>query len=207
MSKSIMIIGAGPGIGQAVATKFGKRGWTIAELRGSVPISGLQFEHSLVVRSSEQELISAGKSLGLGMVAWSPLGGVMLTSKYRQQGATGRREGFGGNVFQPENSDQRTAILDTLIAVANELGVTPGEAAIAWVAAKGTLPIIGPRTVEQLNANLAAANATLSAEQIARLDQVSAIPTAFPYNVLEGTRAGYTGGKVEEFDAPKVSAA
>ena len=81
------------------------RAATIAELRGSVPIAGLQFEHSLVVRSSEQELISAGKSLGLGMVSWSPLGGGMLTGKYRQQGATGRREGFGGNVFQPENSD------------------------------------------------------------------------------------------------------
>lgn len=183
------------------------RAATIAELRGAAPIAGLQFEHSLVVRSSEQELLAAGQSLGLGMVSWSPLGGGMLTGKYRQQGATGRREGFGGNVFQPENSDQRTTILDTLIAVANELGVTPGETAIAWVAAKGTLPIIGPRTVEQLNANLAAANVKLSPEQIARLDEVSAIPTPFPYNVLEGARPGYTGGKVDEFDAPKISVA
>ncbi|NKK70014.1 aldo/keto reductase [Rhizobium leguminosarum bv. viciae] len=183
------------------------RAATIAELRGTVPIAGLQFEHSLVVRSSEQELISAGQSLGLGLVAWSPLGGGMLTGKYREQGATGRREGFGGNVFQPENSPQRTAILDTLLAVANEVGVTAGEVAIAWVAAKGSLPIIGPRTVEQLSANLAAAKVTLSAEQIARLDEVSAIPTAFPYNVLAGARPGYTGGKADEFDAPKVTAA
>lgn len=183
------------------------RAATIAELRGTVPIAGLQFEHSLVVRSSEQELISAGQSLGLGLVAWSPLGGGMLTGKYREQGATGRREGFGGNVFQPENSPQRTAILNTLLAVANEVDVTAGEVAIAWVAAKGSLPIIGPRTVEQLNANLAAAKVSLSAEQIARLDEVSAIPTAFPYNVLAGARPGYTGGKVDEFDAPKVTAA
>lgn len=182
------------------------RAVTIAELRGAAPIAGLQFEHSLVVRSSEQELLAAGQSLGLGMVSWSPLGGGLLTGKYRQ-GETGRKEGMGGNVFQQENSPQRTAILDTLIEVARELGVAPGEAAIAWVAAKGTLPIIGPRTIEQLNSNLAAANVTLSAEQIARLDKVSAIPTAFPYNVLEGARPSYTGGKVEEFTAPVISAA
>ncbi|MCA1452402.1 aldo/keto reductase [Bradyrhizobium sp. BRP22] len=182
------------------------RAVTIAELRGAAPIAGLQFEHSLVVRSSEQELLAAGQSLGLGMVSWSPLGGGLLTGKYRQ-GETGRKEGMGGNVFQQENSPQRTAILDALIEVARELGVAPGEAAIAWVAAKGTLPIIGPRTIEQLNSNLAAAKVTLSAEQIARLDQVSAIPTAFPYNVLEGARPGYTGGKVEEFTAPAISAA
>ena len=70
----------------------------------------------------------------------------MLTGKYRQ-GEKGRAEGFGGRVFQPENSVQRTAILDTLIVIAKEAGVTPSEIAIAWVAAKGSLPIIGPRTL------------------------------------------------------------
>ena len=179
------------------------RAATIAELRGAVPIAGLQFEHSLVERTTEQELLPAGRALGLGLVAWSPLGGGMLTGKYRQ-GETGRREGFGGNVFQAENSPQRTAILDTLIAIAREAGVTPGEIAIAWVAAKGSLPIIGPRTLSQLENNLAAANLTLSSEQIARLDEVSAIPAVFPYTVINdpGTRQGFTGGKVEQFDAP-----
>ncbi|CAO3440439.1 aldo/keto reductase [Azospirillum endophyticum] len=182
------------------------RAVTIAELRGTAPIVGLQFEHSLVVRSSEQELLTAGQSLGLGMVSWSPLGGGLLTGKYRQ-GETGRREGMGGNVFQQENSPQRTAILDAVIAIADEQGLTPAEVAIAWVASKGTLPIIGPRTLDQLKGNLSAASVTLSAEQIARLDEVSAIPVAFPYNVLAGARAGYTGGKVDLFDAPKVSIA
>jgi len=182
------------------------RAVTIAELRGAAPIAGLQFEHSLVVRSSEQELLAAGQSLGLGMVSWSPLGGGLLTGKYRQ-GEAGRKEGLGGHVFQQENSPQRTAILDTLIEVAKDLEVTPSEVAIAWVASKGTLPIIGPRTIEQLNANLAALKVNLSAEQIARLDEVSAIPTAFPYTVLQVARAGYTGGKVELFDAPSVAVA
>ena len=107
-------------------------------------------------------------------------------------------------MFQPENSPQRTAILDTLLAVAKEAGVTPSEIAIAWVAAKGSLPIIGPRTLAQLENNLAAAKVTLSPEQIARLDEVSAIPSIFPYTVLNDpeTRQNFTGGKFEQFDAP-----
>jgi aryl-alcohol dehydrogenase-like predicted oxidoreductase len=87
------------------------RAATIAELRGVTPIAGLQVEHSLVERTTEQELLPAGQALGLGIVAWSPLGGGVLTGKYRQ-GETGRREGFGGRVFQEENSSHRTAILD-----------------------------------------------------------------------------------------------
>ncbi|MCA7968270.1 aldo/keto reductase [Burkholderia semiarida] len=184
------------------------RAATIAELRGTVPVAGLQLEYSLVERSSEHELLPAGKALGLGVVGWSPLGGGMLTGKYRN-GETGRREGFGGNVFQPENTPQRTAVLDALIAVADEAGVTPGEIAIAWVAGKGVQPIIGPRTLAQLQSNLAAIRVTLSAEQIGRLDIASAIPPIFPYTVIDApqTRQGYTGGKADEFDSPAVPVA
>jgi aryl-alcohol dehydrogenase-like predicted oxidoreductase len=141
-------------------------------------------------------------------VAWSPLGGGLLTGKYRK-GEKGRAEGLGGRVFQAENSPQRTAILDTLIAVAEHAGVTPSEIAIAWVAAKGSLPIIGPRTLAQLENNLAAAKVRLSSEQMARLDEVSAIPPAFPFTVLNDpeTRQGFTGGKLEQFVAPLESAA
>ncbi|MBB2931461.1 aldo/keto reductase [Paraburkholderia silvatlantica] len=184
------------------------RAATIAELRGAVPIAALQVEHSLVQRSTEHELLPAGQALGLGVVAWSPLGGGMLTGKYRQ-GEKGRAEGFGGKVFQAENSVQRTAILDTLIEVARDAGVTPGEIAIAWVAAKGALPIIGPRTLSQLENNLGAANVTLSHEQIARLNEVSSIPSGFPYTMLNDpdTRQLYTGGKADQFDAPSETIA
>jgi aryl-alcohol dehydrogenase-like predicted oxidoreductase len=185
------------------------RAATIAELRGAAPIVGLQVEHSLVERTTELELLPAGHALGLGIVAWSPLGGGMLTGKYRvgeksREGEKGRREGLGGRVFQAENSPRRTAILDTLIAVAKDAGVSPAEIAIAWVAAKGSLPIIGPRTLAQLENNLAATKVVLSPEQIERLDEVSAIPSVFPYTMLNApeTRQGFTGGKFEQFDAP-----
>ena len=88
---------------------------TIAELRGAVPIAGLQVEYSLVERTPEHELLPAGHALGLGVVTFSPLGGGMLTGKYRN-GEKGRAEGFGGAGFQPENTPQRTAILDALLA-------------------------------------------------------------------------------------------
>ncbi|NTF16442.1 aldo/keto reductase [Agrobacterium tumefaciens] len=182
------------------------RAATIAELRGSAPIVGLQFEHSLVERSSEQELIPAGKALGLGMVAWSPLGGGLLTGKYRK-GEAGRKEGWGGIVFQQENSQQRTRIVDTLIEVAGELDVTPGEIAIAWVNTKGAFPIIGPRTLDQLHSNLAALSIDLSSEHTARLETASALPTTFPYTVLEGARPLYTGGNLDAFSAPADSVA
>lgn len=184
------------------------RAATIAELRGSIPIAGLQVEHSLVERTTEQELLPMGEALGLGVVAWSPLGGGMLTGKYRQ-GEKGRAEGFGGRVFRAEDTKQRTAILDAVIATANELDVTPGEVAIAWVARKGALPIIGPRSVAQLLANLAATKVTLSAEQIERLDAVSALRPVFPHSLLEdpANRDRIFSGKLDRFIPPREQVA
>ena len=81
-----------------------------------------------------------------------------MTGKYRNNSVENRRnEAWAGAGFQPENTPQRTAIIDTLITVASEVGVSPGEIAIAWVASKGSLPIVGPRTLKQLENNLAAA--------------------------------------------------
>lgn len=159
------------------------RAATIAEMRGTLPIAALQVEHSLVERTTEQELLPMGRALGLGLVTWSPLGGGLLSGKYRR-GETGRAQGLGGRVFHPENSAQRTAVIDELEAVAKELGTTPSRVAIAWVMAMGSQPIVGPRTVEQLEDNLGAAEIRLSPEVIARLDQVSEIPAVFPHRLV-----------------------
>ena len=148
------------------------RAVTLAELTGAVPIAAAQFEHSLVRREAEVDLFPASNALGLGVVTWSPLGGGMLTGKYRQ-GVKGRAEGFGGKVFQPENSPQRTEVLDAVISIASDLGVTPSQVAIAWVGTHGSVPIIGPRSPEQLQDNLGALAVDLSAEQVAQLDAVS----------------------------------
>lgn len=148
------------------------RAVTLAEITRAVPVAAAQFEHSLVHRDPEADLFPACRALDLGVVTWSPLGGGMLTGKYRR-GERGRAEGFGGRVFQPENTPQRTAILDTVIAVAEELHCSPGQVAIAWAATHGAIPIIGPRSSSQLTDNLASTQLSLTAEQVARLDTVS----------------------------------
>jgi aryl-alcohol dehydrogenase-like predicted oxidoreductase len=152
---------------------------TLAELRQSVPIAAAQFEHSLVHREPEADLFPAAEALRLGVVTWSPLGGGMLTGKYRK-GEKGRAEGFAGKVFQPENTAQRTQILDTVLAIAGELGVNADQLAIAWAGTHGAVPIIGPRSLVQLNSNLGALALDLSAEHLNRLDTVSGIDTSAP---------------------------
>jgi aryl-alcohol dehydrogenase-like predicted oxidoreductase len=155
------------------------RAVTLAELSRVLPIGAAQFEHSLVHREPEDDLFPASHALGLGIVTWSPLGGGMLTGKYRQ-GEKGRAEGFGGRVFQPENSAQRTQILDTVLTIAGELGVSASQVAIAWAGTHGSVPIIGPRSLSQLGDNLGALTVTLSAEQLKRLDSVSSLMSSAP---------------------------
>lgn len=153
------------------------RAATIAELKNTVPIAAAQFQHSLVYREPEADLIPASQALGLGMVTWSPLGGGMLTGKYRK-GEKGREEGFGGKVFQQENSIQRTAILDAVLSIANELNVSADQVAIAWAGTHGTVPIIGPKSLQQAKSNLGAIDVVLSPDQIQLLDSVSQIITS-----------------------------
>jgi aryl-alcohol dehydrogenase-like predicted oxidoreductase len=150
------------------------RAVTIAELTNAVPIAAAQFEHSLVHREPEADLFPAARALDLGIVTWSPLGGGVLTGKYRK-GETGRAEGFGGRVFQAENSEQRTRILDILIAIADELGTSPDRVAIAWAGGHGAVPIIGPRSLAQFEGNIGALAISLSPEQLGRLNDVSSL--------------------------------
>lgn len=161
------------------------RAVTMAELTGAVPIAAAQFQHSLVHRDPEADLFPASKALGLGMVTWSPLGGGMLTGKYRQ-GETGRAEGFGGRVFQAENSEQRTVVLDTVLAIANELGASPSQVAIAWAGSHGATPILGPRTLSQLKDNIGALSVEMTNEQMVRLDAASGIGSTLVRTPIAG---------------------
>jgi aryl-alcohol dehydrogenase-like predicted oxidoreductase len=116
---------------------------------------------------------------------------------------------LGGRVFQPEDSAQRTAVLDELLALAKDIGATASQVAIAWVAAKVPFTIIGPRTVEQLADNLGALKVALTSEQLARLDEVSAIPKTFPHSLMSQReiRQRIAGGKLDQLDLPMVPVA
>lgn len=179
------------------------RAATLAEWRGYAPLAGIQVEHSLLRRSMEYEFLPMAQALGLGIATWSPLGGGVLTGKYRN-GESGRHEAFGGLGFVPEHEAQQTAVIDAVLEIANECGASPSQIAIAWSHAKRVIPIIGPRTLAQLEDNLGALDITLAAEHTDRLDRVSALPKVFPYTMIDtdGCRQRITGGKFDDLELP-----
>jgi len=155
----------------------------LAAANGWAPLIGVQDEYSLVERSIERDTVPMARAHGLGIAGWSPLGGGLLTGKYRR-GETGRVTTWK-NLFHLEDSPQRATILDTLTSIAHEVDANEGQVAIAWTIAKGVVPIIGPRTTAQVKDNLAAARVTLSDAQVQRLDTASAIPLGYPNNFFE----------------------
>jgi aryl-alcohol dehydrogenase-like predicted oxidoreductase len=176
---------------------------TLADLRGWSPISAVQLEYSLVERTVERELLPMATAYGLGTVAWSPLGGGLLTGKYRK-GESGRAQGLGV-IVHGESDAAKVRTVDAVLAVAEETGVSPGQVAIAWVLSRGVLPIIGPRTPTQLEDNLRAIDVRLTVDQVAALDAASAISLGFPHEIVAATTASLFGGQAERVDRSLAS--
>jgi aryl-alcohol dehydrogenase-like predicted oxidoreductase len=183
------------------------RAATLAELRGWAPVIGLQTEYSLVERTPDRELLPMAKAFGLGVVAWSPLGGGLLTGKYRR-GEEGRANTFQRLIHQ-EDQQQKVATVDAVLAVAEEAGATPIQVALSWIMSKGIVPILGPRNAEQLAGNLSVLNFNLSPEHAARLDEASAVVLGFPHDTLAepGTVSRLAGGNPDVVEKPLVPVA
>lgn len=181
------------------------RAQTIAELRGWTPITGLQIEYSLVERTADRELLPMAEALGLGVALWSPLAGGLLTGKYRVSDE-GRLTDWQ-RLVHTEDSAHKTAVVDELLAVAGELGAPPAQVAIAWLRHRRSttplIPIIGPRTIEQLDDYLAALELELPEEHVERLSNVSAVPLGVPHDVI----ARVASGRGDVVAAPAVPVA
>jgi aryl-alcohol dehydrogenase-like predicted oxidoreductase len=177
---------------------------TIADLRGWLPIAAIEVEYSLLERTTERELLPMADAMGLGVLGYSPLAAGILTAKYRK-GERGRATDFKAAV--PHADRDHEVLLDVLIAVAEELQTDPGSVAIAWVIARGVVPILGARTRAQLETNMQASSVRLSCEQIQRLDSVSAVPAGYPHEMLgsEGVRSMITGNRSNQIDLPRRS--
>ncbi|MFI5844849.1 aldo/keto reductase [Catenuloplanes sp. NPDC051500] len=155
-----------------------------ADLRGLAPLVGIQTEYSLAERSAERELLPMAQAQGLGVVLYSPLAGGLLTGKYRR-GEPGRlsARGDGG-----ESSAQRTAVVDAVLAVADELGTGPVQVALAWLRRRAALartaliPIVGPRTPAHLAEYLTALDLDLSSQHYRHLDEISAVRLGTPHD-------------------------
>ena len=158
---------------------------TLADLRGWSRFAGLQVPYSLIERSVEGGLLPMARALELTVTAWSPLGGGLLSGRYgsdRQQPGDTRVAAVG----QSGLTDRNLAIADVVNAVAAERGVSAAQVAIAWVRAQQAraviVPMLGARRREQLEDNLGALGLELTAEELARLEEVSRIQLGFPHD-------------------------
>lgn len=155
-----------------------------------VPVS-LQPQYSLVSRELEFEVVPAALHNNVGLLPWAPLANGFLTGKYTkgESADPGTRAGSGNAMFdhifgEIVGKDQNWAILDVVRDVAEESGATAAQVALAWVIAQPavTAPIIGARTLQQLEANLTAASLDLGDDALARLTEVSApVTNDYPY--------------------------
>jgi aryl-alcohol dehydrogenase-like predicted oxidoreductase len=151
---------------------------TIRRAAAVHPITALQSEWSLWERSIEAEVLPACRELQIGIVPYSPLGRGALTGTVRSRSDLGEHDHrLALPWFSEEAINQNLGALDTLKAIADKEGATPGQIALAWLLAKGpdVVPIPGTRRVAYLEENTAAAWISLSAQQIAELDAITAV--------------------------------
>ena len=154
----------------------------ISERRGFARFETVQAYYSIAGRDLEREIVPMMAEEKLGLMVWSPLAGGLLSGKYGP-GAPGNGEGRRANFdFPPVNKDRAWACVAAMREVAGKHDVSVAEVALAWVLAKPfvTTIIIGAKRIEQLDQNLAAVNLKLDADDMAKLDEVSALEAEYP---------------------------
>jgi aryl-alcohol dehydrogenase-like predicted oxidoreductase len=187
------------------------RAVTLAEAGDRSPIIGVQFEYSLAERTADREILPMAEALGLGGALWSPLAGGLLTGKYRTSDA-GRLTELK-RLVHTEDDDRKTATVDTVLAVAGELGVPAAQVALAWLlernqrSATALVPVTGPRNLAQLEDYLAALDVRLDDDQYRRLDEASRIPLGQPHDLNNSRRGPLLGGNADAFEPPAVPVA
>src|SRR2546421_7919036 len=150
---------------------------TVRRAHAVHPISALQTEYSLWPRDVEAEILPTVRELGIGFVAYSPLGRGFLSGRYRSPDdfleTDSRRVRFPR--FERENLERNLAIVDRLEELAREKGVEAGQLALAWVMRQGedVVPIPGTKRVRYLEENASAAEVELSDEDLRRLDAIA----------------------------------
>jgi aryl-alcohol dehydrogenase-like predicted oxidoreductase len=166
-------------------------GWQLAKSLGVAERRGLpryisqQIYYSLQAREAEYELVPAGLDQGVGIMVWSPLAGGLLSGKYRrdQDPPAGSRHLTDWGEPPVRDTEQLYDIVDALVEIAAERGVSAAQIALAWLLGRPGVStiVIGARTSEQLADNLAATELELTAEEQARLDSVSRPPLIYPH--------------------------
>jgi aryl-alcohol dehydrogenase-like predicted oxidoreductase len=163
-------------------------GWQVARaatLLGEDPgLAAVEAEYSLLQRGIEREVLPAAADLGVGMLAWSPLGRGVLTGKYRRtvpadsRAASAHLAGF----VEPYLGSVAAAVVEAVVTAADGLGRAPLEVALAWLHGRPQVAssIVGARTPAQLRASIAAEDVVLPPEILRALDEVSAPAIGYP---------------------------
>jgi aryl-alcohol dehydrogenase-like predicted oxidoreductase len=159
----------------------------VSERHGWSRFDSLQAYYSIAGRDLEREIVPLLQDQGIGLMVWSPLAGGLLSGKFSREGAGPegtRRAAFD---FPPVDKDRAFRVLDVMREIAGEKGTTVPRIALAWVLHQKWVStvIIGAKDDQQLADNLGAAEVALSAEELKRLDEVSALPKEYPGWMLE----------------------
>lgn len=155
---------------------------TLATLRGWTAYAGLQIEYSLLQRSPERDLLPMAKAFGMAITPWGALGGGALTGKYLR--------GDAGRLVEASarRSERANHIATQTVAIAEQLGVAPGQLAINWTRQRdpklNVIPLIGARTAVQLEDSLGCLDFKIPDDSLRALDEASAIELGFPHDFL-----------------------
>ena len=150
---------------------------TIRRAHATHPLSAVQSEYSLWTRDPEDEVLSTLRELGIGFVPYSPLGRGFLTGQIRSLDDLDEDDWRRTNPrFQGEAFAENLRLADRVAELAEGIGATPAQVALAWVLSKGddVVPIPGTKSPQRLEENAAAADLELSAAQVAELDEAVA---------------------------------
>jgi aryl-alcohol dehydrogenase-like predicted oxidoreductase len=172
---------------------------TLAALRGWSPFVALQVEYSLIERTADRELLPVAEAFGLSVTAWAPMGAGILTGKYTRGPSALPEDSRRAAANQARLTERNLQIAREVDRVADELGATSAQVAVAWVRQRGrwVIPILGVRTLEQLQELLGGLDLELPAEHLARLHDASRIELGFPYELLTGPQGQLVYGDLE----------
>jgi len=156
----------------------------IADREGLTPFVSNQLYYSLQARDIENEIVPVAVDQGIGILVWSPIAGGLLSGKYRRgvDAPAGSRHLTEWNEPPVYDEDKLYDTIEELVAIGADRGVSAAQVALAYTMGKPavTSVIVGARTEDQLADNLAAAELSLSDDEVARLDEVSAQPLPYP---------------------------
>lgn len=163
---------------------------TLAEERGLTPFTAVQMHYNLVERSIEADFFDLCAQQDMAVLAWSPLAGGLLTGKFNRDADTTDLD--GSRLKQAEYgpamlAEHRLAIAEGVSRLAQQIGCSAPQLALAWLRQRPqgeVIPILGARTVQQFDDNMACLNLQLTAEQIDQLDKLAPPPATYPASLF-----------------------